>query len=59
MKNIGFVQIIKKQGMPDHEFPSEFGNLYVEYLVVFPASLTGAQQEVVKANFESTSHDEL
>jgi DnaJ-class molecular chaperone len=42
---LGYVQTIKDEGMPMHEFPSQRGNLYVEYTVVFPQKLSEAQKE--------------
>jgi len=31
--------------MPFHEFPSEQGKLYIEYVVVFPTELSDEQKE--------------
>jgi len=42
---IGYVQEILDEGMPLHEFPSEQGKLYIEYVVAFPNSLTDEQKE--------------
>ncbi len=39
----GFVQVVKGMGMPNHDFPSERGDLFVTYSVVFPASLSPEQ----------------
>jgi len=47
----GYVQEILDEGMPLHEFPSEQGKLYIEYVVVFPTSLTDEQKQVVGNNF--------
>lgn len=47
----GFVQEIYDEGMPLHEFPSEQGKLYVEYVVAFPTELSDEQKEVIKNNF--------
>ncbi|KAI8825759.1 uncharacterized protein EV422DRAFT_503133 [Fimicolochytrium jonesii] len=44
----GFVQTVKGQGMPTHEFPSERGVLFVEYAVVLPDKLSTDQTELVK-----------
>eukprot|EP00842_Homolaphlyctis_polyrhiza_P006610 jgi/Hompol1/6950/HPOL_005131-RA len=41
----GFVQTVKGQGMPKHEFPSERGDLFVEYRVVLPLEFTSNQQK--------------
>lgn len=32
----GFIQMVKHQGMPTHEFSSERGHLFIEYQVIFP-----------------------
>lgn len=37
--------MIPHEGMPHHNYPSEAGNLYVEYTVVLPAQLTDEQKE--------------
>ncbi len=42
----GFVDVIRDQGMPKKNFPSERGHLYVEYQVVFPNVLTDGQKKV-------------
>ncbi|KAI8930385.1 hypothetical protein BC831DRAFT_440338 [Entophlyctis helioformis] len=44
----GFVQTVKGQGMPRHGFPSERGDLFVEYAVVFPPTLTAAQKKLIE-----------
>ncbi len=36
----GFVQIIKDEGLPLFERPSEHGDLFVEYNVVLPAEIS-------------------
>ncbi|ORX86263.1 heat shock protein DnaJ family protein [Anaeromyces robustus] len=58
----GFVQEIYDEGMPLHEFPSEQGKLYIEYVVAFPTELSEEQKEVIKNNFskvDSKIKDEL
>ncbi|CDH60313.1 heat shock protein family protein [Lichtheimia corymbifera JMRC:FSU:9682] len=57
----GFVQTIKGAGMPHYDNPSEHGDLFVEYQVVFP---THIDEDVVKllkqgAHFPSNRHEEL
>jgi len=42
---------IKNEGMPKHNYPSEHGDLFVQFEVVFPESLTPAQQEEIKKIF--------
>eukprot|EP01095_Lingulamoeba_sp_RSL-Kostka_P005100 TRINITY_DN16457_c0_g1_i1.p2 TRINITY_DN16457_c0_g1~~TRINITY_DN16457_c0_g1_i1.p2 ORF type:complete len:412 (-),score=145.23 TRINITY_DN16457_c0_g1_i1:78-1313(-) len=41
----GMIQLIKNEGMPHHQFPSQKGNLYVEYEVIFPSVLTEKQKD--------------
>ena len=45
------VMTIKKEGMPVHEYPSEFGDLLVKFIVKMPGSLTDAQREFIESNF--------
>ena len=40
-----FVKIIKNEGMPQHGFPSEKGDLYIKFHIKFPTNLTPQQQE--------------
>ncbi|KAI9183772.1 uncharacterized protein BJ171DRAFT_464602 [Polychytrium aggregatum] len=44
----GFVQEIKNEGMPNVEYPSERGSLFIEYQVVFPPALSPEQLEELK-----------
>ncbi|KAJ1565356.1 DnaJ- protein scj1, partial [Cladochytrium tenue] len=44
----GYVQEIKGQGMPTHQFPSERGSLFVEYIVQLPEALTPAQARLIE-----------
>lgn len=46
----GFVQTIKGAGMPHYDNPSQHGDLFVEYQVVFP---THIDEDVVKCKFIS------
>jgi len=41
----GFVQVIPDEGMPVHEMPSNKGNLYVTYEIIFPQIITQAQKD--------------
>lgn len=41
----GFVEKVAGEGMPIHEVPSQKGDLFVEYVVIFPKKLTAAQKE--------------
>ena len=36
---------IAGEGMPQHEFPSQRGNLYVEFVIKFPTFLTEEQKK--------------
>ncbi|KAJ3062147.1 DnaJ- protein scj1 [Podochytrium sp. JEL0797] len=47
----GFVQQIKGQGMPTHMYPSERGDLFVQYSVKLPDSLTTEQKKAVEKAF--------
>lgn len=47
----GDVLTLKGEGMPKHNFPSEFGDLKVAITVAFPASLSEAQAEALRAHF--------
>ena len=44
----GEVRVIKNEGMPKHEFPSEKGNLYVKFAVRMPTILTEDQKVLIK-----------
>ncbi|KAJ3385616.1 DnaJ- protein scj1 [Entophlyctis sp. JEL0112] len=47
----GFIQVVKGEGMPTHMFPSERGDLYVEYSVLLPDTLSQAQKKLVEQAF--------
>jgi len=36
----GFVLLVPNEGMPKHNYPSETGNLFVEFSVVFPVQIS-------------------
>ncbi|KAI8895664.1 hypothetical protein BC833DRAFT_529148 [Globomyces pollinis-pini] len=42
---LGFVDTLEGQGFPKHFYPDEKGQLYVEYQVIFPTTLTESQQK--------------
>jgi len=44
----GQIRIIPEEGMPHHNFPSQRGNLFVEFTVLFPETLTEEQKEGFK-----------
>jgi len=44
----GYVGRINNEGMPQHEFPSQRGHLFVTHEIVFPKSLTEAQKQAFR-----------
>lgn len=38
------MQVVRGEGFPKHQFPSERGDLFIEYSVAFPANLTEEQR---------------
>ena len=48
MTLIGFVQTLTQKGMPLAAQPKEFGNLFVEYSVVFPSSTSFTAEQAKK-----------
>eukprot|EP00457_Paulinella_chromatophora_P006718 gb/GEZN01006737.1/.p1 GENE.gb/GEZN01006737.1/~~gb/GEZN01006737.1/.p1 ORF type:complete len:369 (-),score=88.66 gb/GEZN01006737.1/:403-1509(-) len=44
----GHTEKIKEQGMPHHNFPSQKGDMYVTFDVVFPDKLSEAQKTALK-----------
>jgi len=49
----GQVFEIKGEGMPIHEYPSSFGNLFVEISIIFPKSLSQAQKTAFQTVLKS------
>eukprot|EP00808_Paulinella_micropora_P016769 g26955.t1 len=47
----GQVDVIKGQGMPQHNFPSNKGDLHVKFVVAFPNSLSSEQKNGLKQIF--------
>jgi len=45
----GFVLTIEEEGMPQHNYPSQKGKLFVEFSVRFPTSLSQEQRDGFKA----------
>jgi DnaJ-class molecular chaperone len=45
------VQKIKGEGMPVHNYPSDFGDLHVKFVVDMPRSLTKAQADAIRELF--------
>ena len=59
---LGFVETIGGEGMPNFEHPDDFGDLFVEYNVVLPASLTPETKRRLADAFHvrtTTTKDEL
>ncbi|OBZ82740.1 DnaJ subfamily A member 1 [Choanephora cucurbitarum] len=54
----GYVQTIQGQGMPHHDNPSEHGDLFVEYQVIFPTHVDNDTLEYLKkgSTFASKPH---
>jgi len=44
----GEVFMVEEEGMPHHNYPSQTGNLYIEFSIIMPASLTNDQKEKIK-----------
>lgn len=47
----GYVLKIDGEGMPHHNFPSEHGALFIEFVVDFPPTLTEEQKQLVQKLF--------
>lgn len=47
----GFVKRVKGEGMPVHNFPSDFGDLHVKFTVQMPTSLTEEQAKAIETLF--------
>ena len=43
------VRVVKEEGMPKHEMSSEKGDLYVQYQIVWPKTLSQQQKEAIRA----------
>lgn len=46
-----FVKVLKGEGMPQHEFASEKGDLYIKFHINFPRNLNAKQQEAIRGLF--------
>jgi DnaJ-class molecular chaperone len=44
----GEVLRIEEEGMPHHNFPSDFGSLFIKFTVAFPPSLSDQQKSLVR-----------
>jgi DnaJ-class molecular chaperone len=54
-----FTLKIEKEGMPQHEFPSETGDLYCTFTVIIPTKLTKVQKDSIAAILSNPAHTEL
>eukprot|EP00038_Savillea_parva_P017334 m.19896 g.19896 ORF g.19896 m.19896 type:complete len:379 (+) comp3733_c0_seq1:58-1194(+) len=58
-----FVLKVAEEGMPQHNFPSVKGDLYVEFTVIIPTKLSAEQKKSIKellaGGKEGSSHGEL
>jgi len=50
-----FVMKIKGEGMPVHNYPSDFGDLHVTFVVEMPKKLSESQKKAIAALFDSES----
>lgn len=48
-----FVHVVKGEGMPHHEFPTERGDLFVKFHIRFPRELSQAQKDGIAKLFAS------
>ena len=48
----GDVKKIKGEGMPRHQFPSEFGDLFVKFVIIMPKKLTDEEKDFVRTHFD-------
>jgi len=54
-----FVMKVANEGMPQHNFPSQKGSLYVKYTVMIPTKLSQDQKSQIGQVLTSSSKDEL
>jgi len=53
----GAVMKVAEEGMPKKDDSSSFGDLYIEFSVQFPETLSAAQQKAISENFKAGAHD--
>jgi DnaJ-class molecular chaperone len=53
----GAVMKVKDEGMPKKDDTSSYGDLYIEFSVQFPDTLTTEQQAAISNNFKASAHD--
>ncbi|ORX51267.1 DnaJ-domain-containing protein [Hesseltinella vesiculosa] len=55
----GYVQQLKGAGMPVHNQPKKYGDLFVEYIVIFPDHVDSNVIEVLQKGAHFPPHEEL
>ncbi|CAG9463259.1 unnamed protein product [Pedinophyceae sp. YPF-701] len=50
----GAVRVLPKKGMPISKSPGDFGNLRVEFQVIFPTYLSDAQKQAIRGTLSSS-----
>merc|ERR1712216_883398 len=53
----GAVMKVAEEGMPKKDDSSSYGDLFIEFSVQFPDTLSSAQQEAIATNFKASNHD--
>jgi DnaJ-class molecular chaperone len=53
----GAVMKVAEEGMPKKDDSSSFGDLFIEFTVQFPESLTAGQQKAISDNFKAQTND--
>merc|ERR1719271_1198266 len=53
----GAVMKVADEGMPKKDDSSSYGDLFIEFSVQFPDTLTEAQKATVSENFKASAHD--
>lgn len=44
----GFVMVIKEHGFPRFEFPSDCGDLFIEFSIAYPKTITSGQRNAIE-----------
>jgi DnaJ-class molecular chaperone len=45
---VGQVIRVSGEGMPRHEFPSEFGDLFITFKIIFPKGVSAQQADAFR-----------
>jgi DnaJ-class molecular chaperone len=53
----GAVMKVAEEGMPKKDDSSSYGDLYIEYSIQYPDTLTAEQQKAIKDAFKVGTHD--